>query len=134
MKERYFPTNGSRKWSFATKGSAKDNIFGVELFRASTVAIIRHIKVRATANPFDLKGSNTSPVIALRNVLLDGPVPLHGAEEGLEPYAGWPARTVLRGRRHSNVPLLPDTTARPALPATPWSTTELNYDPPQYLI
>lgn len=57
VKERYFPTNGSRKWSFATKGSAKGKTFGVELFRASTVAIIRHIKVRATANPFDPEGA-----------------------------------------------------------------------------
>ncbi len=57
VKERYFPTNGSRKWSFATKGSARDKTSGVELFRASTVAIIRHIKVRATANPFDPEGA-----------------------------------------------------------------------------
>jgi len=57
VKDRYFPTNGSRKWSFAAKGSSNGKTVGVELFRASTVAIIRHIKVRATANPFEPEGA-----------------------------------------------------------------------------
>jgi RNA-directed DNA polymerase len=57
VKDRYFPTNGSRKWSFATKGSANGKTVGLELFRASTVAIIRHIKVRAAANPFEPEGA-----------------------------------------------------------------------------
>jgi hypothetical protein len=65
VKDRYFPTNGSRKWSFATKGSAKGKTVGVELFRASTAAIIRHIKVRATANPFDRGGRILRPSSSL---------------------------------------------------------------------
>ncbi|MCX5545887.1 transposase, partial [Paraburkholderia sp. CNPSo 3076] len=35
-------------------------------------------------------------------------MPLQVLTEWLEPYAGRPARTVLRGRRRSNAPLLPD--------------------------
>jgi RNA-directed DNA polymerase len=57
VKDRYFPTNGSRKWSFATKGSTKGTTLGVELFRASTVSIIRHVKIRAATNPFTPEGA-----------------------------------------------------------------------------
>ena len=55
VKDRYFPANGQRKWNFATKGSANGKTVGVELFRASTVAITRHVKVPGAANPFDPK-------------------------------------------------------------------------------
>ncbi|TDF63180.1 group II intron reverse transcriptase/maturase, partial [Cupriavidus sp. L7L] len=50
---RYFPTDRSRQWNFATTSAAEGKTFGLELFRASTVAIIRHVKIRASANPFD---------------------------------------------------------------------------------
>ena len=53
VKDRYFPTDGSRQWNFATMSAARGKIFGLRLFSASTVAITRHIKIRASANPFD---------------------------------------------------------------------------------
>jgi len=53
VKDRYFPTHGQRKWNFATRTSANGTTLGVELFRASTVAINRHVKIPGAANPFD---------------------------------------------------------------------------------
>lgn len=52
VKERYFPIKGNRKWNFATKKSANETSNNLELFRAATVTIKRHIKIRAEANPF----------------------------------------------------------------------------------
>lgn len=52
VKERYFPTKRNRKWNFATKKPANEASNGLELFRAATVTIKRHIKIRAEANPF----------------------------------------------------------------------------------
>lgn len=53
VKNRYFRTNGNTAWNFATKGSADGTTIGIELFHASTVEIIRHVKVPAAAHPFD---------------------------------------------------------------------------------
>lgn len=47
VKDRYFRTKGSRSWDF---GTAEAKLW---LFRASTVSIRRHVKIRASANPFD---------------------------------------------------------------------------------
>lgn len=52
VKQRYFPTKRNRKWNFATKKSANGTSNDLELFRAATVTIKRHIKIRAEANPF----------------------------------------------------------------------------------
>ncbi|WP_266233969.1 group II intron reverse transcriptase/maturase [Paraburkholderia sp. CNPSo 3076] len=53
VKQRYFRQDGHRSWDFATKGSTKGDARGVQLFRAATVAIQRHVKIRGLANPFD---------------------------------------------------------------------------------
>lgn len=53
IKKRYFRTIGNRNGDFATKGSADGKTVGLRLFRAMAVAITRHIKVPAAANPFD---------------------------------------------------------------------------------
>jgi RNA-directed DNA polymerase len=53
VKNRYFRINGNTAWNFVTKGSADGATVGIELFRASAVAIIRHVKVPAAAHPFD---------------------------------------------------------------------------------
>ncbi|MEM5353430.1 group II intron maturase-specific domain-containing protein [Paraburkholderia caribensis] len=53
VKDRYFRSDGRRSWVFATKGSADSNTDGVRLFHSNMVAITRHTKIRAQANPFD---------------------------------------------------------------------------------
>lgn len=50
---RYFRVRGSRSWAFATKDSADGKTVGLQLFRAMTIPIVRHVKVPAAAHPFD---------------------------------------------------------------------------------
>ena len=53
VRNRYFRADGHRSWDFATKGQADTNTSGCRLFRAMTVPITRHVKIRGLANPFD---------------------------------------------------------------------------------
>jgi RNA-directed DNA polymerase len=54
VRRRYFRTDGQRSWDFATDETRADGSIGsLRLFRAMTVAIMRHVKIRAPANPFD---------------------------------------------------------------------------------
>ena len=53
VRKRYFRRDGYRSWDFATKGLAGSDTNGLRLFRAMTVAITRHVKIRGLANPFD---------------------------------------------------------------------------------
>ncbi|HEJ3810743.1 TPA: group II intron reverse transcriptase/maturase [Pseudomonas aeruginosa] len=50
---RYFRVRGSKSWAFATKGSADGTTVSLQLFRASTIAVTRHVKVPGAAHPFD---------------------------------------------------------------------------------
>lgn len=50
---RYFRQRGTRSWAFATKGAADGTTVGLQVFRASTVAVTRHVKVPGAAHPFD---------------------------------------------------------------------------------
>ena len=53
VKNRYFRVDGHRSWDFATKGPADGSTSGFRLFRAMTISITRHVKIRGLANPFD---------------------------------------------------------------------------------
>jgi RNA-directed DNA polymerase len=53
VKNRYFRADAGRSWDFATKGPAEGSTSGFRLFRAMTIPIARHVKVRGLANPFD---------------------------------------------------------------------------------
>jgi RNA-directed DNA polymerase len=53
IKARYFQRRGLRDWVFTCRASGAEQGNGVDLFRASTVPIQRHTKVRSDANPFD---------------------------------------------------------------------------------
>ena len=60
IKERYFHTVGARHWVFAaTAAKAKSPVDCkpklVTLFRAGSIAVKRHCKIKSTANPFDLQ-------------------------------------------------------------------------------
>jgi RNA-directed DNA polymerase len=50
--KRYFHTDGNRSWIFATAEPAGGNDYPPQLFRAMTIPIKRHVKIRALANPF----------------------------------------------------------------------------------
>jgi RNA-directed DNA polymerase len=49
---RYFRTRGSRSWVFATRGAADGTTVSLQLFRAMTVAVTRHVKIPGAAHPF----------------------------------------------------------------------------------
>jgi RNA-directed DNA polymerase len=53
VKARYFHRVGWRDWLFATSDSRVGGALQYELFRASTLPIRRHTKIRGDANPFD---------------------------------------------------------------------------------
>jgi RNA-directed DNA polymerase len=53
VKNRYFRADADRSWDFATEGPADGSTSGFRLFRAMTIPITRHVKVRGLANPFD---------------------------------------------------------------------------------
>ena len=49
IKRRYFVSKGNRKWLFSDTKSAKE----CYLFSVARVKIVRHVKIRQNANPFD---------------------------------------------------------------------------------
>ncbi len=52
--KKYFCCRGTRQWIFFAKTRNKnDETIFLELFNANSVAIKRHVKIRADANPFD---------------------------------------------------------------------------------
>ncbi len=54
VKEKYFRTQGNRNWIFSAPLRPEDGRTAcLDLFRASSLPIRRHVKVRADANPFD---------------------------------------------------------------------------------
>ena len=53
VKHRYFHLEGNRHWVFASKGKVRGVTQHLRLFYASTVAIVRHVKIQSKANPFD---------------------------------------------------------------------------------
>src|SRR5579862_5395829 len=53
IKERYFYGDGCRSWVFATKRRVDGNIHRLRLFWAMTIPILRRVKIRSRANPFD---------------------------------------------------------------------------------
>ena len=53
IKARYFQRQGLRDWVFACGALGAEQEEAVALFRAATLPIQRHTKVRSDANPFD---------------------------------------------------------------------------------
>ena len=49
VKQRYFQVQGNRHWVFAANPPGGP----LELCAASAVSIIRHVKIRSDANPFN---------------------------------------------------------------------------------
>ncbi len=53
IRKRYFRRDGLRQWVFFSLIRASEGSSSVDLFTAGSVPILRHIKVRADANPYD---------------------------------------------------------------------------------
>ncbi len=54
LREKYFRSHGTRNWIFSTKvRDRNNNTKYLDLFQASSVKIIRHVKIIGDANPFD---------------------------------------------------------------------------------
>lgn len=53
VREKYFHSIGNQNWVFATEHTANGNTQRLRLFRAMTIPIVRHVKIRSMANPFD---------------------------------------------------------------------------------
>ncbi len=53
VKGIYFHVDGQRSWEFAAESHLNGDARRFRLFRAMTVPIMRHVKIQASANPFD---------------------------------------------------------------------------------
>ena len=108
LENRYW-SSGSRPWTFSVVVKKPDKIRTYELVKVHRIGIIRHVKIRSEANPFDpkfldyfwkrkaLKGRSLKPNMAMIRHK-SSRVTLQGlAFEMLEPCALKGASTVLRG-------------------------------------
>jgi len=53
VRQKYFHAEGDRNWVFAAEAKVNGSTQRLRLFRALTIPIVRHVKIRGTANPFD---------------------------------------------------------------------------------
>jgi RNA-directed DNA polymerase len=53
VRQKYFCAEGNQNWVFAAETKVNGSTQRLRLFRASTIPIVRHVKIRGTANPFD---------------------------------------------------------------------------------
>lgn len=53
VKKKYFYVEGARHWVFASDGRVNDISQRLRLFSATTVLIVRHIKIRSAVNPYN---------------------------------------------------------------------------------
>lgn len=95
IKQRYWRTQGTRTWTFATDVSNGDSVRTVSLVYATDTGIRRHVKVQAEVNPYSPQWEN---YLAERHVLqgvnsLNGRarlVRLWQSQDGLCPKCGEP--------------------------------------------
>ena len=53
VRQKYFHAEGGPSWVFAAETKVDEFIQRLRLFRAMTIPIVRHVKIRGMANPFD---------------------------------------------------------------------------------
>ena len=53
VRQKYFHAEGGQNWVFAAETKVYEFIQRRRLFRAMTIPIVRHVKIRGMANPFD---------------------------------------------------------------------------------
>lgn len=119
VRQRYFRTGSTQEGIFSAPSRNRDGTWGyLDLFRASSVPIRRHVKVRAEATEFDpayegyfrdrwvrrqqrrrQRRAKARKLAAMERNHPDNPTAgsRNRPTERLEPYAGKLARTVLRG-------------------------------------
>jgi RNA-directed DNA polymerase len=119
VRQRYFRTGPSQEWTFSAPSRNRAGVWGhLDLFRASSVPIRRHVKVRAEATEFDpayegyfrdrwvrrqqrrrQRRAKARELATMERVNPDNLTAgsRNRPTERLEPYAGKLARTVLRG-------------------------------------
>lgn len=119
VRQRYFRTGPSQEWVFSAPIRRRDGTWGyLDLFRASSVPIRRHVKIQAEASEFDpayegyfrerwlrkeqrrrKRRAQSKALAAMERTNPDNPTAgsRNRPTERLEPYAGKLARTVLRG-------------------------------------
>lgn len=68
VRQKYFHVEGNRSWEFATKMPCHGANQRLRLFRAMTISIVRHVKIRSTAKPFD---PAWKPYFARRRTAID---------------------------------------------------------------
>ena len=64
VRRKYFHSKGSQHWVFAAETEIDGQRRQLRLFCASTIPIVRHVKIRSLANPFD---TQWSPYFARRH-------------------------------------------------------------------
>ena len=118
VRQKYFRIEPPQRWTFTAPTRNRDGTWGsLDLFRASSVPIRRHVKIRAEAREFDpvygeyfyqrwlkkrqnrLWYRDRRKLAAMERVNPENPTAgsRNRPSERLEPYAGKLARTVLRG-------------------------------------
>ncbi|HEV7512730.1 MAG TPA: group II intron reverse transcriptase/maturase [Candidatus Acidoferrum sp.] len=53
VRQKYFHAEGDQNWVFSAPTEVNGIIQRLRLFRAMTIPIVRHVKIRSKANPFD---------------------------------------------------------------------------------
>lgn len=53
VRQKYFHAEGNRTWVFAAQTKVNGLTQRLRLFRTATIPIVRHVKIRGKANPFD---------------------------------------------------------------------------------
>ncbi len=53
VRQKYFHAEGYQNWVFAAQTKVGGVVQRLRLFRATTIPIVRHVKIRGLANPFD---------------------------------------------------------------------------------
>ncbi len=53
VRKKYFCVEGNRTWVFAAENPVGSSTSRLRLFCAATISIVRHVKIRGPANPFD---------------------------------------------------------------------------------
>ena len=117
--DKYFRTVGFRNWIFYASDKTETGETGItDLLFASTTKIVRHVQIRAKANPYDWDWQGYLAVRTARRPGRPAPVGLlvteqpghlnaKVAKEGLEPCDGKLSCPVLRGLGAGNSPRLP---------------------------
>jgi len=78
VRRKYFHSEGNHYWIFATMDKVDGYYQWLRLFRATTISIVRHAKIRSAANPFD---SAWEPYFAHRRAANHHSVSAFGARQ-----------------------------------------------------